>query len=213
MRALDRAEPLARRVGAANTVLFEGRRMIGFNTDATGGMAALAEALGDLRLRLADLTVAVVGAGGAARAMAHAVAREGAHVLVCCRSERPGRALAREVKGRFVPPRRLASQGYDVLINATPVGMASNGRPAAKKVPLPVPAAAVKGRLVYDVVYRPEVTGLLKLAAARGIRTLGGLEMLVRQAAEQFELFTGRTAPVEVMRLAARQALDAARPS
>jgi shikimate 5-dehydrogenase len=76
------------------------------------------------------------------------------------------------------------------------------------KAALPVSEAAIKGRLVYDVVYSPEATPLLVRARAKGIATLGGLEMLVRQAGEQHTLFTGRTAPLDVMREAARQALN-----
>jgi 3-dehydroquinate dehydratase/shikimate dehydrogenase len=203
MRQLDRVEPIARRVGAVNTVIFEGRRLVGFNTDASGGMSALEEAMRDLGMKPSAVTAAVVGAGGAARALAHGLASAGARVLVASRSERPGRALARAVKGEYVPLERLASRAYDVLVNATPVGM----QPGGGAPRLPVPRAAVKGRLVYDVIYRPEATGLLQLARRRGIATLGGMEMLVRQAAEQHVLFTGRTPPVEAMREAARQAL------
>ncbi|MGH9868318.1 MAG: shikimate dehydrogenase [Candidatus Polarisedimenticolia bacterium] len=207
MRQLDRVEPLARRVGAVNTLVFEGRRLVGFNTDATGGMAALSEALHRLHLEPAGLTAAIVGSGGAARALAHGLAAAGAKVLVASRSERPGRALARSVGGRYLPPSRLSSHSYEVLVNATPIGMAPrNGRGAPR---LPVPAAAVKGRLVYEVIYQPEATSLITLARKRGIAVLGGLEMLLRQAAEQYELFTGRTAPLSAMREAARQALGA----
>jgi 3-dehydroquinate dehydratase/shikimate dehydrogenase len=205
MRQLDRVEPIARRVGAVNTVIFEGRRLIGFNTDASGGMSALNEALRDLKMSPGSVRAAVVGSGGTARSLAHGLAAGGAHVLIASRSQRPGRALARAVGGEYVPLARLASRSYDVLVNATPVGMAQGARRDGPQ--LPVPRAAVKGKLVYDVVYRPEATGLLKLARERGIATLGGMEMLVRQAAEQHVLFTGRTPPVEAMREAARQAL------
>jgi 3-dehydroquinate dehydratase/shikimate dehydrogenase len=201
VKHLQAVEPLAKRVGAVNTLVFEGRRMVGFNTDATGGLAALSEALGKLKLSPASITAAVVGSGGAARALAHGLAGAGTKVLISCRTAKSGRALAREVGGSYVPPARLASFSYDVLINATPIGMESG--PSG----LPVPAAAVKGRLVYDVIYRPDATRLLTLARQRGIAVLGGVEMLVRQAAEQYELFTGRTAPVDAMRQAAHQAL------
>ena len=205
VRLLDLVEPLARRIGAVNTIVSDGRRLIGFNTDATGGHAALVEALRHLGRSLQGLSVAVVGSGGAARALAHAVAGAGARVVVASRSERPGRALARAVGGRYVSIGRLSRERYEVLINCTPVGM-SHGR-TAPDASLPVPSAAIKGILVYDVVYTPESTALLVAARERGIATLGGLEMLVRQAAEQYVLFTGRTAPLETMREAARLAL------
>ncbi len=204
MKHLDLVEPLARRIGAINTIIHDGRRLVGFNTDATGGYAALRKALARMKLKVAGLTMAVIGSGGAARALAHAVAAGGARILVSSRSERPGRSLARAVKGRWVPPSRLARESYDVLINCTPVGMGRNGHPTRA---LPVTPAAVKGRLVYDVVYAPGSTALLEAARRKRIETLGGEEMLVQQAAEQYELFSGRNAPAEMMREALRQDL------
>jgi shikimate dehydrogenase len=156
-------------------------------------------------LTVRGLTMVVVGSGGAARALAHAVAGGGASVIVSSRSERPGRALARKVRGRWVPLGRLPRESYDVLINCTPAGMTGNGRPDGG--PLPVPLRAIKGRLVYDVVYTPASTALLRAADRRKIQTLGGLEMLVLQAAEQYQLFSGRSAPIDMMREAARQEL------
>jgi len=199
LKHLDVIEPMARRIGAVNTVVCDAERTLGFNTDATGGLSALEEALAAHRMKLSGLTVAVVGAGGSARALAHAVAGAGAHVLVATRAAAPGRHLARSAGGRHVPIGRLSRESYDVLIHCTPVG---SGRPS-----LPVTDAAVKGRLVYDLIYRPETTPLLKRARQKGIATLSGLEMLVRQGAEQYTLFTGRTAPIDVMREAARQGL------
>ncbi len=121
-----------------------------------------------------------------------------ASVMVASRNPAPGRALAKAVGGRHVALSRLSREDYDVLINCTPVGM---GKEAC-----PVTRAAIKGILVYDVIYTPEITPLQRQARERGIATLGGLEMLVRQAAEQYTLFTGRAAPLDVMREAARLA-------
>ncbi len=204
MSCLDMVEPMAERIGAVNTIVFDGSRLVGFNTDATGGLAALQDALATMGMTLEGMSVAVVGSGGAARALAHAVAGVGARVIVASRSERRGRALARAVDGRHVKLSRLSSERYEVLINCTPVGMDSAG---GRSRALPVPRRALKGRLVYDVVYTPESTRLLKEARERGLATLGGLEMLVRQAAEQYALFTGRDAPADIMRAAAQQAL------
>ncbi|HEY3175117.1 MAG TPA: shikimate dehydrogenase [Candidatus Polarisedimenticolia bacterium] len=198
MRHLDVIEPLAKRIGAVNTVVCDGKRLFGFNTDASGGLAAMEEALSTMDRTVEGLTVAIVGAGGSARAMAHATARAGASVVVASRNAAPGRALAKAVGGRHVTLSHLSRERYDVLINCTPVGM---GREAC-----PVTRAAIKGILVYDVIYTPETTALLRQARGRGIATLGGLEMLVRQAAEQYTLFTGRAAPLGVMREAARLA-------
>src|SRR5206468_3500516 len=126
-----------------NTIVCDGARLIGFNTDASGGFSALREALASLGMSPARTAVAVVGAGGAARALAHACARAGSSVIVASRAQRPGRALARAAGGRFVPLTRLSRETYDVLINCTPVGMREAGSPVSD--------AAVKGRLVYDV--------------------------------------------------------------
>jgi 3-dehydroquinate dehydratase/shikimate dehydrogenase len=195
-RRLRRVEPLAREVGAVNTLVFGGGELVGFNTDVEG-------TLGPLRRRIdpAGKVAALVGAGGAARAAAVGLARAGAGVLVASRRERPGREVARLAGGRWTPIRRLARESYDILINATPAGM--DGRS------LPVPAPAVKGSLVADLVYAPVVTPLLRLAMERGIPTLGGLEVLLAQGAAQYALFTGREAPVEAMREALMRAVAA----
>jgi shikimate 5-dehydrogenase len=95
---------------------------------------------------------------------------------------------------------KLSRERYDVLINCTPANAT-------------LPDAAIKGRLVYDVIYRPQATALLKRAQERGIPTLGGLEMLVRQAADQYVMFTGRDAPLDAMRDAARMELERAEES
>lgn len=198
MKHLDLVEPLARKVGAVNTVLYDGRRLIGLNTDATAGFSALDEALSTQKLRVKDLTVAIAGSGGAARALAHAVTWAGSRVIIASRSTR-GERLARSIGALHVKLRHLSSRRYDVLINCTPLGMMGTGYESAS-----LPEAAIKGSLVYDLVYRPETTALLRKARKKGIATLGGLEMLVRQAAEQFSLFTGRDAPLDAMRAAAR---------
>lgn len=198
MKHLDVIEPSARRIGAVNTIVCDGGRLIGFNTDATGGLSAMQEVLNDLGLKLRGLTVAVVGSGGSARALAHAAAGAGAKVIVASRSAGPGRALAKAANARHVPLFRLSREKYDVLVNCTPVGLGADA--------CPVPDRAIKGRLAYDVIYHQETTSLLKKAQAKGMATLGGLEMLVQQAAEQYTLFTGRTAPIELMRDAARLA-------
>lgn len=198
MEHLDVIEPLAQRIGAVNTIVCDGKKLFGFNTDASGGLAAMEEALAAMDRTVHGLRVAIVGAGGSARAMAHAAARAGASVVVASRTTAPGRALAKAVGGRHVALSHLSRETYDVLINCTPVGM-------GKEI-CPVTPAAIKGILVYDVIYTPETTALQRMARDRGIATLSGLEMLVRQAAEQYTLFTGRAAPVDVMREAARLA-------
>jgi shikimate dehydrogenase len=186
-RKIRQLAPIARRAGAVNTVLHAGGELLGFNTDAEGFMRPLRE-----RIEPAGKTAVILGAGGAARAVALALHDAGAAVLVCTRRERPGKDLARLASGRWVAPRALARETYDILINATPVGR--DGRS------MPVSAASVKGALVADLNYGPVETPLLAAARARGIPTVGGLEILLAQGIEQYTLFTGREAPVEVMR-------------
>ncbi len=200
-RRVDRLEPAARQIGAVNTVVWDGRRMLGFNTDVTGATSALEEVLGSAGRRLEGLRVAIVGAGGSARAVAHGASQGGAQVLVAARRPAEAARLARAVGGTSCRIADLVRRDYDVLVNATPVGT-SGGRTA-----LPVPARAVRGLLVFDLVYNPPETALLRLARKRRILTLNGLEMVVRQAAEQHTLFTGHEPPLDVMREAARAAL------
>ena len=145
MKHLDAVEPLARSIGAVNTVLSDGKRLLGFNTDASGGMEALREKLESLGRTPRGLRAAVVGAGGAARAMAHAAVRSGMEVLVSSRRPMPGRALARSVRGRWVPLPKLSRETYEILIHCTPVGTVGKGRAGAKGIM--VPPAAIKGLL------------------------------------------------------------------
>jgi 3-dehydroquinate dehydratase/shikimate dehydrogenase len=188
-RKMKKLGPGAGRLGAINTVVNDGRRLFGFNTDARG-------LLGPLR-RLIDpsgRTVVIAGAGGSARAIAVALRELEACVIICSRREKPGRDLAKRIGGMYVAPRRLASATYDILINATPAGM--DGRS------MPVPASAVKGSLVADLVYSPLRTPLLAAAVERGIPIVTGLDVLLAQGVEQYALFTGREAPAESMRQA-----------
>jgi 3-dehydroquinate dehydratase/shikimate dehydrogenase len=195
---LDDLEPLARRIGAVNTVLCDGGRRFGLNTDASGGITPLRT-----RLDLAGLPVAVVGAGGAARALTAALSDEGARVRVFGRSPERVESMAHDLGVESAPLAALATEPYRLLVHATPVGQS----PGVSD--LPFPAEWLRGDLIYDLVYTPRPTRLLREAASRGLQTLDGLEMFLAQAAEQFHLFTDREAPLAAMRQAALAALDA----
>lgn len=188
-------EDLAARVGAANTLA---RRPDGSwrarNTDVAGFLAPLSGT--DLR----DQRVAVIGAGGAARAVLTGLASSGARVTVHARRPEPARELAAEFGASWtqLPP---LPGGWDVLVHTTPLGTWPDVEAT------PISADLLDGGLVYDLVYNPPQTRLLRDAAARGCRTIGGLDMLVAQAAEQFRWWTGRPAPIDTMRLAAERAL------
>jgi shikimate dehydrogenase len=195
---VDALDTVARQVGAVNTIAEKDGRWVGGNTDAAAFLRPL-----QARRALAGARVSVLGAGGSARAVLTALAGSGARLTVHARNDARARELAAAAQAGVgpLPPERGS---WDVLVNCTPVGM----HPATDASPVPASAlAGPAGRLVYDLVYNPEDTRLRREAAAAGCVTIGGLEMLVGQAVEQFEEWTGVSAPVEVMRSAARTRL------
>lgn len=195
-QAYDLADDLAtvaRAAGAVNTLMLRDGRWLGANTDAHGFLEPL-------RRRLSTLTgvhVIVLGAGGAARAVAFALTGQRARVAIAARRLEAAETLASEM-GVDVAPWPPAPGSWDVLVNATPVGTA--GQPG---VPVEVP---LDGRVVYDLVYEPEPTALMERAAAAGLMVIGGLEMLVAQAERQFELWTGQRPPAGLFLEAAADA-------
>jgi 3-dehydroquinate dehydratase/shikimate dehydrogenase len=197
LQYLKQCDPLAADIGAVNTVVV--RRdgsLAGSNTDYVGILRALGQ-----KLELATSRVLVFGAGGSARAAAFALARAGASVAVCARRERAARELARAVGGKVVPRRALRTEAFDAVLNTTPVGM----YPHADVSPLSL--EELHCRIVMDLIYRPERTQLLKLAASKGIRTISGVEMFLAQGIAQWELWTKRRAPESVMRSIVLEAL------
>ena len=203
MAHLDRIDETARLIGAVNTVVVEGDELHGYNTDVTGAMTPL-----EARIELsaagagagAGARVAVIGAGGSARAICHGLRMRGAEVTLYARDTTKAEVLGAEFGAKVAPLSSFAGN-VDVVINCTPLGMHGHSEGQS-----PLPAASLRGvRLVYDLIYTPEETQLLADARAAGCQTLGGLAMLVGQAAEQFRLWTGLTPPIEVMWEAARQ--------
>jgi 3-dehydroquinate dehydratase/shikimate dehydrogenase len=189
---LDLVDVTAKAIGAVNTVVVEGGelpRLCGYNTDVAGAMKPLDE-LTDVR----GARVAVLGAGGAARAICYGLNERGADATIYSRDLHKAQPLADEFKARTAPLGSFKGEA-DVIINCTPVGMRGHSEGQS-----PVKAETLSGvNLVYDLVYNPEATVLLREAREAGGRTLGGLAMLVGQAAEQFRLWTGLEAPVDVM--------------
>ncbi|MCF8078334.1 MAG: shikimate dehydrogenase [Desulfobacterales bacterium] len=197
MDHLDEIDPTARAIGAVNTVVNQNGRLVGTNTDAEGAVAALKE-----KTRLKGRVLAVVGAGGAARAVAYGAVQEGAEIVIVNRSEARGRSLSRFIGCSFVPLVEFTGAGVDILVNTTPVGM------SPRIDQLPVDAGMLKKEMVVmDVVYNPMKTRLLKEAEKRGCKTVDGAAMFVYQGARQFTLWTGVPAPVEVMREVVSDAL------
>jgi 3-dehydroquinate dehydratase/shikimate dehydrogenase len=199
LRFLDHCDPLASAIGAANTVTVQSDgRLSGCNTDYAGVLEALRR-----RMKIGGSRVLILGAGGAARAVAFALRHEGAAVFVSARRPRQAETLARLAGGDAIEPQRLRHLSFDALVNTTPVGM----YPHTDKSPLE--AEDLNCRLVFDSVYRPLQTRLLQLAEARGIETVSGVEMFIAQGVAQWELWTGRTAPVRPMRAAILKQLNA----
>ena len=197
LRYLDDCDPMAAAIGAVNTVVVRGGgKLYGYNTDYVGVLRAL-----ERRIPLRGSRALIFGAGGAARAVAFALAQSGASVCVCARRAQAAKALARAVGGEVVERSRLRREFFDAIVNATPVGM----HPAEGRSPLE--ARELNCRLVFDLIYRPRVTKLMQLAARRGIETVSGVEMFVAQGTAQWEIWTGERAPVNAMRGAVLRAL------
>ena len=176
---VDEVYSVARRIGAINTIRVENGRWIGGNTDASGFLEPLRE-----RVSLPGLRASVLGAGGAARAVTVALASSGCSVTLHARNDAQAADTAMRTSVGLGPwPPEPGS--WDLLINCTPVGM----HPRVDETP--IPADHLTGRYVYDLVYNPSITRLLRDAAARGCQTIGGLDMLVAQAREQFQWWVG----------------------
>ena len=211
MKDIDAVDPEAAAIGAVNTIVNDGGILRGCNTDGRGALKALKESVGELN----DKRVVLLGAGGAARAVAYCIAREAEALTILNRTVRRAVELAaslREKVGRrhaeiSATPfdethLRRGLKGADILINATPIGM----HPDVGETP--VPRHLLHGRLVvFDLVYNPPRTRLLKEAEEEGAGTLSGVEMLVYQGAEAFLLWTGRRAPIGLMLRVVRRAL------
>ncbi len=187
---LDAIDPLAQKIGAVNTLLIHDGHIHGYNTDWIGANQAL-----EMIVDLPGSTVLVVGAGGSARAIGFGLQEKGATVILANRTLTRGQALAGDLNCECYPLAEINNLKVDALVNATSVGMTPNvdETPVPKQVLKNIPA-------VMDIVYAPSETRLLKEAKEAGCKTVSGTYMLLFQGAAQFELWTGRKAPVDVMR-------------
>jgi shikimate dehydrogenase len=195
---LDELDPQAARIGAVNTVVNRGGLLTGHNTDWLGALMALEE-----RTRIAGQRFLILGAGGAAKAIAFAIQEKGGQVAITDLDLAKALALSRKIWVEVVAPDHLEEYPAEVLINATPVGM----EPKSGDIPLD-PNLLARSRVVMDIVYKPLETRLLQEAKARGCQVIDGLRMLIHQGAAQFELWTGLPAPREVMARAAYGSLS-----
>jgi len=182
---LANMDPLTARIGACNTLRTGADgKLYGFNTDVAGVVRPL-----EKRLRLKGARIAVLGAGGAARAAVFGLVDQGAEVFIVNRTHENAVALAKEAKAKALKHEQFAKSRFDVVINSTPCGMAGS------KQPLPIDESELNAALVFDMVYNPLETPLIKLAVGRGIPVVTGMEMFVQQGARQFEIWTGKPAP------------------
>jgi 3-dehydroquinate dehydratase/shikimate dehydrogenase len=196
MRYLDQVEPLAKRIGAVNTVWWKAGKWRGANTDAEAISGPLSKLI-----RLPKSTVLIVGNGGAARSAACALADAGAKVALTGRNADRVRALARLVGGEPMSHEQLLARHFDVVINATPVGMWPNVNDCYFDGKIP-------GEIVFDLVYNPLETALIRHAREQGKQVVPGVKMFIEQAVRQFEIWTGETAPRSAMETAALDALE-----
>jgi 3-dehydroquinate dehydratase/shikimate dehydrogenase len=189
---LANMDTLTTRIGACNTLrVSSDGKIVGFNTDVAGVVRPL-----EKRLKLKDARIAVVGAGGAARAGVFGLVDQGAEVFIVNVIHEQAVALAKDAKAHVLKWEQFAKGRFDVLINATPCGMAGN------KTPMPIAENELNAGLVLDMVYNPLETPLLKLAKSRGVPVISGMEMFVQQGARQFEIWTGKPAPeAEMLRV------------
>lgn len=198
MKYLDEIAPSAKMIGAVNTILVKGDKLIGYNTDGTGFVRSLQE---DRNYELKGKTMFLLGAGGAGRAVAVQSALSGIeNIFICDKMQSRVEDLVKSVPGNKAIPVsgrddiKDAVKDSDIIVNATPIGLRADD-------PISIPVKFIpRGRLVYDVIYNPSKTKLLK--QVKGCETTNGLGMLLYQGANAFSIWTGKEAPVEVMRKA-----------
>ena len=197
LRYLDIVDPLARRIGAVNTVWKKAGKWRGGNTDAQAVTLPLAK-----HLRLAKATVLLAGNGGAARGAAYALIDSGVKLTITGRNPDRVRALAKACGAEPLLKDQLGARRFDAVVHATPLGMFPNTEECFFD-------DAIPAQIVFDMVYNPLETELGKRAAAQGCNVIPGIKMFLEQASQQFEIWTGESAPRPVMEKAALEALSA----
>jgi 3-dehydroquinate dehydratase / shikimate dehydrogenase len=189
LKHLDNTDSHTTKIGACNTVVrAQDGKLYGFNTDAAGVVRPLERRLPTLE----GAKILVLGAGGAARAAVFGLKERGCEVYILNRTAAPAKKLARQARARTVKRADLKKLSFDVIINATPVGLANTRE-------TPLQENEINARYVFDMIYDPAETRLLKLARERGAQLIPGIEMFVQQAARQFEIWTGKPAPGDEM--------------
>jgi len=186
IKQLSKTDPLTAKIGACNTVVRgQDGKLFGFNTDVAGVVRPL-----ETRIRLQGAKILVLGAGGSGRAAVFGLKERGAEVYILNRTPGPAQTLAKQAKAKAINRTMLKKLEFDVIINATPVGMEGN------RDPLPIPEEDFKAKYFFEMVYVPAETKMVKLARSKGMHVILGAEMFVQQGARQFETWSGKPAPV-----------------
>ncbi|MFZ1136303.1 MAG: shikimate dehydrogenase [Candidatus Korobacteraceae bacterium] len=199
---LSNSDALTRQIGACNTVVrAQDGKLYGFNTDVAGIVTPLEQ-----RLTLHGAKILVLGAGGVARAAVFGLKNKGAEVFITNRTPEKGQTLARQAKAKYMKRADVAKSNFDVIINATPVGMGTNRQS-------PLEDKELNTKYLFDLVYVPAETKLTRMARAKNIEVIPGLEMFVQQGARQFEIWTGKPSPIAEMSFVVSKALERMAPA
>ena len=197
LKYLDKTDSLTAKIGACNTLVrSQEGKLYGFNTDVSGVVRPL-----EMRLPLQGAKVLVLGAGGAARAAVFGLKEKGSDVHVFNRTPGPAQNLAKKARAKAVTKIDLRKMAFDVIINATPAGMEGN------RDPIPIAEEDFKAKYFFEMVYTPAETKMVRIARSRGMQVILGAEMFVQQGARQFEIWTGKPAPVIEMQRVVEYAL------
>jgi 3-dehydroquinate dehydratase/shikimate dehydrogenase len=198
MKHLDKTDPVTAKIGACNTVIrAQDGRLYGFNTDVAGVIRPLEQ-----RMAISGSKFLVLGAGGAARAAVFGLKERGGEVYVMNRTSAAAKKLAKQAHARFVQKPQLAKLSFDAIINATPVGMKGE-----QDKPL-LTEKELNARYVFEMIYSPAETKFTRMARNKGLHVIPGVEMFVHQGARQFEIWTGKPAPVDEMMRVVLHALE-----
>jgi 3-dehydroquinate dehydratase/shikimate dehydrogenase len=198
LKYLDKTDPVTQKIGACNTVIRGGdAKLYGFNTDVAGVIRPLEQ-----RLAITGSKFLVLGAGGAARAAVFGLKERGAEVYILNRTAAAAQKLAKQAKAKAIQKSQLAKLTFDAIINATPVGMKGE-----QDKPM-ISEKEMNTRYAFEMVYSPTETKFTKMARAKGIHVIPGIEMFVHQGARQFEIWTGKPAPFDEMQRVVQHALD-----
>ncbi|HEU4415893.1 MAG TPA: shikimate dehydrogenase [Candidatus Angelobacter sp.] len=197
LKHLGKTDPWTAKVGACNTLVrSQDGKLYGFNTDVNGVVRPL-----ETRIRLQGAKILVLGAGGAARAAVFGLKERGAEVYILNRTPAAAQKLAKQARAKAINRTMLKKMEFDVIINATPVGMEGN------RDPLPISELEMKAKYFFEMIYTPAETRMIKIARARGLHVIPGSEMFVQQGARQFEIWSGKPAPLADMQRVVEHAL------